>query len=206
MLDKQVRNIIFDLGNVIINIAPELTLSKFKELDFADFADIYSIMRQTDVFDRLDTGKITMPEFRNAIRDFSKINLSDAQIDDAWCAMLLDFPEENIELLRKLREDGYKLYLLSNTNDIHINYYKKYMEQQFGSDLLSELFDHAYYSHEIGFRKPDIEAFDYVLKAEGLKPAETLFIDDLENNVIGARQAGIQAYIHRKGDRLLNYF
>jgi putative hydrolase of the HAD superfamily len=206
LLNKPVRNIIFDLGNVVINIDPELTLCKFRELGFTNFAEIYSIMRQTDVFDRLDTGKITVPEFHNTIRDFSKINLSDSQIDDAWCAMLLDFPEENIELLRKLRITGYKLYLLSNTNEIHINYYTKYMKQQFGSDLLSELFDLTFYSHEIGFRKPGREAYDYVLKIAGLKPAETLFIDDLEHNVIGARQLGIQAYHHHKGNRLIDLF
>ena len=206
VLYKPIRNIIFDLGNVIINIAPELTLRKFNEYGFANFDEIYSIMRQTDVFDRLDTGKITLTEFRNAIRDVSKLNLSDSQIDDAWCAMLLDFPEENAELLRKLRAEGYKLYLLSNTNEMHIDYYTKYLKQHFGSDLLSELFDRTFYSHEIGYRKPNSEAFDYALKAEGLKPAETLFIDDLEHNVIGARKLGIQAYLHRKGDRLVDLF
>ena len=163
-------------------------------------------MRQTDVFDRLDTGKISLPEFRNAIRDFAQVDLTDMQIDDAWCAMLLDFPEENVDLLQKLRAEGYKLYLLSNTNEMHINYYTEYLKQQFGRDLLSELFDRTFYSHEIGFRKPNREAFEYVLKAERLKPAETLFIDDLEHNVIGARQTGMQAHHHPKGDRLIDLF
>ena len=206
LMNKPVRNIVFDLGNVIINIDPDLTLRKFKEFGVTNFDEMYTIMRQTDVFDRLDTGKITLPEFRNAIRDFTRVNISDAQIDEAWCAMLLDFPEENAELLRKLRNGGYKLYLLSNTNEMHIDYYTEYLKQQFGRDLLSELFDRAFYSHEIGYRKPNREAFEHVLQAEGLKPAETLFIDDLEHNVIGARQTGIQAYHHPKGDRLTDLF
>ena len=167
---------------------------------------MYTILRQTDVFDRLDTGKITLPEFRQAIRDFAQANLTDVQIDEAWCAMLLDFPEENAELLRKLRTKGYKLYLLSNTNEMHINNYSEYLKRQFGCDLLAELFDHAFYSHEIGYRKPHREAFEFVLQAERLKPAETLFIDDLEHNVVGARKAGIQAYHHPKGDRLIDLF
>ena len=183
LMNKPIRNIIFDLGNVIINIDPDLTLRRFRELGVGNFGEMYSVLRQTDVFDRLDTGKITLPEFRQAIRDFAQVNLADDRIDEAWCAMLLDFPEENAELLRRLRIEGYKLFLLSNTNKMHIDYYTKYLKQQFGRDLLAELFDRTFYSHEIGFRKPSREAFEYVLKTERLKPAETLFIDDLEHNV-----------------------
>ena len=206
LMNKPVRNIVFDLGNVVIHIDPDLTIRKFKDLGVVNFDDMYNIMRQTDVFDRLDTGKITLPEFRQTIRDSSQANLSDEQIDDAWCAMLLDFPEENVELLRKLRNAGYKLYLLSNTNEMHIAYYTRYLKQRFGRDLLTELFDRTFYSHEIGYRKPNREAYEYVLKAENLKPAETLFIDDLEHNVIAARQTGMQAFHHRKGNKIVDLF
>jgi putative hydrolase of the HAD superfamily len=96
--------------------------------------------------------------------------------------------------------------MLSNTNEMHIIFYIEYLKQRFGCDLLSELFDRTFFSHEIGYRKPNREAFDYVLKSEGLKPAETLFIDDLEHNVIGARQTGMQAYHHLKGNRLVDLF
>ena len=206
LMNKPIRNIVFDFGNVIINIDPDMTLQKFRNMGVTNFDEMYTIMRQSDVFDRLDTGKITLSEFRQAIRDFTQVNLADTQIDEAWCAMLLDFPEENADLLRKLRAEGYKLYLLSNTNEIHIVCYTNYLKQQFGRDLLSDLFDHTFYSHEIGFRKPNREIFEYVLEAERLKPAETLFIDDLEHNVIGARQTGMQAYHHPKGDRLVDLF
>ena len=205
LIIKPIRNIIFDLGNVIINIDPDITLRKFIEAGVTNFDEMYSIMRQADIFDRLDTGKITLPEFRQAIRDFTHVNLTDTQIDDAWCAMLLDFPEENADLLRKLRAK-YKLYLLSNTNEMHINYYTRLLQQQTGCNLLAELFDSTFYSHEIGYRKPHREAFKYVLNAEKLKPAETLFIDDLAHNVIGARRTGMQAYCHPKGDRLIDLF
>jgi len=206
LMSKPIRNIVFDLGNVVINIDPELTLCRFRELGVVDFDEMYTIMCQTDVFDRLDTGKITLAEFQQAIRDFAKAKFADEWIDEAWCAMLLDFPEENAELLQKLRAGGYRLYLLSNTNEMHIDHYTKYLKQQFGRDLLAELFDRTFYSHEIGYRKPNREAFEFVLKAERLKPAETLFIDDLEHNVIGARKTGMQAYHHRKGERLIDLF
>jgi putative hydrolase of the HAD superfamily len=206
VLNKPVRNIVFDWGNVIINTDPDLTIQKFKDLGVVNFDQMFTLMQQTDVFDRLDTGKITLSEFRQAIRGFAPVHLDDHQIDDAWCAMLLDFPEENAELLRRLRTGGYKLYLLSNTNEMHIAYYTRYLEKQFGHNLLDELFDRTFYSHVIGYRKPKREAFEYVLTAEKLKPAETLFIDDLEHNVIGARRTGMQAYHHCKGERLVELF
>lgn len=205
VINKPIKNIIFDLGNVVIHIDPDLTIQKFKSMGIPDFDSLYTIMRQSDIFDRLDTGKTTLSAFRNTIRSHSKTNLTDQQIDEAWCAMLLDFPEENIRLLQRLRPH-YKLFLLSNTNQIHIDYYLDKLQKEKGSALIPDLFDHAYYSHEIGFRKPHREAFDYVLKAESLKPAETLFIDDLEHNVIGARKAGMQAYLHPRENRLADLF
>ena len=206
LMIKPIRNIVFDLGNVVINIDPDITLRKFEKMGVTNFNEMFSILKQSDVFDRLDTGKITLPEFRDAIRNYTQVNLEDAQIDDAWCAMLLDFPEENADLFRRLRSEGYKLYLLSNTNEMHIDYYSKLLREQKGHNLLAELFDRTFYSHEIGYRKPHREAFEYVLKAERLKPAETLFIDDLAHNIIGARQTGMQAYHHPKGDRLVDLF
>jgi len=206
LMSKPIRNIVFDLGNVIIKIDPDLTIRKFKDLGVVNFEEMYTILRQTDVFDHLDTGKITLPEFRQIIRKSSQSNISDSQIDDAWCAMLLDFPEENVFLLQNLRAEGYKLFLLSNTNEMHIDYYAKYLKNRFGRDLLTGLFDRVFYSHEIGFRKPNREVYEYVLKSERLKPAETLFIDDLEHNVIGARKTGMQGYHHRKEDRIVDLF
>ncbi len=205
LMNKPVKNIIFDLGNVVIRINPELTFIKFKEAGVTNFESMYTILKQSDLFDRLDTGKISLPEFRDTVRRQTGVNLSDEQIDDAWCAMLLDFPDENIELLRKLRP-YYKLYLLSNTNQMHIDYYLEKLRCEKGSPLLPELFDRTFYSHEIGYRKPNREAYEYVLQAENLKPAETLFIDDLEHNVIGARRVGIQAYLHPAGNRLVDLF
>ncbi|MDR0714517.1 MAG: HAD family phosphatase [Bacteroidales bacterium] len=204
-MNKPIKNIIFDLGNVLIAIDPELTLAHFRELGVADFDRLYTLIRQADLFNRLETGKITVPAFREAIRRHAGLPLTDRQIDDAWCAMLLDFPDENITLLCRLR-NRYRLFLFSNTNRIHIDYYLNRLEREKGSPLLPDLFDHTFYSHEIGFRKPDREAFRYVLEYAGLKPAETLFIDDLEHNVTGARSVGIQACRFTKNDRLTDWF
>ncbi|MDR1667135.1 MAG: HAD family phosphatase [Bacteroidales bacterium] len=204
-MNKPIKNIIFDLGNVLIHLHPELTLERFRELGVADFDQLYTLMKQTDIFNRLETGTIAVASFREAIRRHAGLPLTDRQIDDAWCAMLLDFPDENIALLRRLR-DRYQLYLFSNTNQIHMDYYLDKLEKEKGSPLLPDLFDRTFYSHEIGFRKPDRDAFQYVLTSENMKPAETLFIDDLERNITGARSAGIQACRFTKNDRLPDLF
>jgi putative hydrolase of the HAD superfamily len=205
IMNKPIKNIIFDLGNVVIRIAPELTLEKFRQLGIADFDALYTTMKQTDIFDKLDTGKMNVPDFMDAIRYHANLPLTDSRINDAWCAMLLDFPDENIALLRRL-QPHFRLFLLSNTNQPHIDYYLDKLTREKGSPLLPDLFERCFYSHEIGFRKPDAAAYNYVLNAAGLKPAETLFIDDLEHNVTGARKAGIQAYHFAKGSRLTDLF
>jgi putative hydrolase of the HAD superfamily len=205
IMNKPIKNIIFDLGNVLIRLNPELTLERFRELGVGDFDQLYTLMKQTDIFNRLDTGAITVSTFREEIRRHAGLPLTDRQIDDAWCAMLLDFPDENIALLRRLR-NRYRLYLFSNTNQIHMDYYLNKLEREKGSPLLPDLFVRTFYSHEIGFRKPDREAFQYVLESENMKPAETLFIDDLERNVVGARSVGIQACRFTKNDRLPDWF
>ncbi|MDR1672498.1 MAG: HAD family phosphatase [Bacteroidales bacterium] len=204
-MNKPIRNIIFDLGNVVIRLAPEHTIKQFQSLGISDFDSIYTLMKQSEIFDRFDTGKITPVAFREAIRQYAGLPLSDRQIDDAWCAMLLDFPDENIALLRKLRT-RYKLFILSNTNQIHIDRYLDMLCSEKGTPLLPDLFDHTYYSHEIGYRKPDKAAFEYVLHAENLKAAETVYIDDLEHNVTGARKVGLQAYHFLTGTRLTDLF
>jgi putative hydrolase of the HAD superfamily len=205
LMNKPIRNIIFDLGNVVIRLSPERTISQFQSLGIRDFDSIYTLLKQSEIFDKLDTGKISPAAFREALRQHAGLPLTDREIDDAWCAMLLDFPEENITLLSKLRTQ-YKLFLLSNTNQIHIDRYSDMLRREKGAFLLSDLFDHAYYSHEIGYRKPDRAAFEYVLRAENLKAAETVYIDDLEHNVTAARKTGLQAYHFPSGARLTDLF
>ncbi|GHU61949.1 hydrolase [Bacteroidia bacterium] len=200
-LNSKIENILFDLGNVIINIDAELTKKAFINLGFTNFSDFYTLFSQVDVFNKFDTGKCEPSDFRDAIRRISPVALTDAQIDKAWCAMLLNFPDENIALLKNLRK-RYKLYLLSNTNKIHIDYYYQYLQKEKGDPLIPSLFDQVFYSHEIGYRKPDAAAFEYVLKAANISAENTLFIDDLLPNVEAARKVGLEAYHLAGGEKL----
>lgn len=203
MQKESIKNIIFDLGNVIINIDPELSAIEMKKLGFKDFEKSYSLFNQTNLFDSLEKGLITPEHFHTEINSQLGEKVSSNQIDKAWGAMLLDFPEERIKLLQKLNKK-YRLFLLSNTNEIHFHQYNTDLINQFGFGLNS-LFEKAYYSFEMGMRKPDAEIFESVLEQSDLNPFETLFIDDLDKNIDVAGRMGINTmWINvEKGDDIV---
>lgn len=191
--NQNIQNIIFDLGGVILNIDYHLTIDAYKNLGITNFEEIFSQANQVRLFDQLDMGLISPQQFREGLREISKIALTDQQITDAWNAMLLDFPPKRLEVLRSVK-NHYKTFLLSNTNAVHFDEYNKVLQQTFGIDNLSEFFEKEYYSHKIGLRKPNAEAFELILKENNLNPDETLFIDDTLQHVEGARKLGILAY------------
>lgn len=190
MQNENIKNIIFDLGVVIINIDTDLSVKAMKELGFLNFQESYTLFKQTDLFDRLEKGLINPGDFRNELRKHIVDEVSDDKFNKAWGAMLLDFPKERIDLIKKLSEE-YNIYLLSNTNEIHYNQYIQDFKNQYGFDFNS-LFVEAYYSFKMGMRKPDIEIFQTALSESSLNPEETLFIDDLKVNIESAKKTGLQ--------------
>lgn len=202
-----IKNIIFDLGGVILNIDYHLTIDAFKRMGFDNFDEIFTQAKQTGIFDKLDKGLISPEDFRNGVRELSGKPFSDQQIDEAWNAMLLDFPVHRLELLKKIHTQ-YRTYLLSNTNQIHIEVYNQILHKTFGVKDLSPFFEKEYYSHVIHMRKPHAEVYQFILNSNGLKPEETLFIDDTEQHIIGAKEVGINTY-HLKikeGEAIENLF
>lgn len=188
-----IRNIIFDLGGVLINLDMEATAKAFRALGMTDFDAHYSQAKQSGLFDAFDKGQITPQEFREGMKPFLPAGTTDAQIDAAWNAMLLDLPGERLALLRELRKK-YRLFLLSNTNEIHVTAFSASLQQAHeGFTDFSDYFDRWYYSCRIGKRKPDAEAFLHVLEENDLLAEETLFIDDSKQHVEGALQTGIRA-------------
>jgi len=188
-----IRNIIFDLGGVLIGIDYQATITEFKKLGIIRFDEFFTQMKQHHLFDRWDVGGISSEEFRDQIREISGLDLDDLQIDFAWNAMLGKMPPNRFPLLRKVAQH-YRIFLLSNTNAIHIPYFKKQVMKEFGYDGLDDFFVKLYYSHEIGHRKPDAGAFIHVIDDNGLSPRETLFFDDTYMHVEGARKTGLNAY------------
>lgn len=190
MQNESIKNIIFDLGVVIINIDTELSVKAMRELGFRDFEKSYSLFKQTDLFDKLEKGLIEPDYFRNELRKHIKNEVSNQNFDKAWGAMLLDFPKARIDLIKKLGKK-YNIYLLSNTNAIHYNQYSQDFIDQYGFEFNS-LFIKAHYSFQMGMRKPDVEIFEFALKDSNLLPEETLFVDDLKVNIESAKKVGLQ--------------
>jgi putative hydrolase of the HAD superfamily len=202
---KGIKNIIFDLGGVIINLDYKLTINEFKALGLPDDEKIYSQFNQLPWFDNYDKGGISSEVFISELSKILSPGTSREQIVHAWNAMLLDFPKERAELLLSLK-NRYRTFLLSNTNALHIDYYLGLVEKWYGKDAMDRFFEKPYYSNRIGMRKPDREIFEFVLRENGLNASETLFIDDTLKHVEGAQRAGLRAYHLTGGETILDVF
>ncbi|QEH40006.1 HAD family phosphatase [Chitinophaga sp. XS-30] len=196
-----IKHIIFDLGGVILNIDYKRTEQAFTALGVKDFSSLYSQFNATPLFEDLETGRVENDAFVTAMLPYLPEGTTPEAITGAWNAMLLDFPLARLQLLQQLRQH-YSLYLLSNTNAIHLAAFNAILEKSRGIPSLDEFFDKSYYSHQIGYRKPEKEAYQVILDENNLQPAETLFIDDTLPNVEAARELGIRA-IHLQAPRTI---
>ena len=188
------KNIIFDLGGVILTIDYKRTIEAFRNLGISNAEDLYSKAAQSSLFDTLEKGLLSENNFFTAIRLLSDKPISNNQIKEAWNAILIGLPEENILVLEKLK-NNHRLFLLSNTNSIHETAYKEMIVKQYGSFIFDGLFEKMYLSHHIHMRKPEPEIFEYVLSDSNIDINETCFIDDSPQHVEGARGVGIRSYL-----------
>ena len=202
-----VKNIIFDLGGVLINLDYQLTGKAFENLGIANFNDLYTQHHANPLFEQLEVGAIEPEAFYEALRQTTGLTLTNRQIETAWNAMLLDFPAERLHWLSQIK-NKYNIYLFSNTNAIHYNAFIHIYEQvapQLGLDINFEhFFTTAYYSHTLGQRKPEVAAFEAVIRDAKLDPAQTLFIDDTLLNIEGAQKAGLQTLFLSGGVTVLD--
>ncbi len=182
------KAIIFDLGGVIVNLDQERTIRSFKRLD----VDLDEINEKLPIFKEYEVGKVDTDTFIHTIKTELKGKASDAEIVKAWNNMILDVPSERITILKQLRKD-YKLYLLSNTNELHIEEFKKIFEKDHPTENWENLFDKIYYSHQIGLRKPNKEAWQLILDEQQLQAEETIFIDDTRMHFKAAELLGIKS-------------
>lgn len=194
-----IKNIIFDLGNVLYDIRYENIADVFRTYGITDFEEKYGKMGQVEEIDLFEEGKISPAQFRDFIRTLTDIPLTDEQIDHAWNAIMIDIPIQRVEMLIKLRLK-YKLYLYSNTNQINCESFVNYVINKFGYNIFETLFIKAYYSHTLQIKKPKPEGFLAIIEEQHLNPEETLFIDDLERHIKGAQAAGLRTYHHVSGE------
>ena len=205
MKPRDHKNIIFDLGGVLLNLDFTRTEKAFAELGLTDFESIYSKSKQEQLFDVFEKGEMSAAQFRNEMRKYLNENTNDEQIDLAWNAMMLDLPQERLKLLAELKKD-HSLFLLSNTNEIHFSAFTSYFKKEYGMNDLSHIFINEYYSHKVGKRKPEKEIFLQVLNQNALDPSQTLFIDDSIQHIDGAKNLGINTRWLEKGETILQLF
>ncbi len=198
---NKIKNIIFDLGGVIMNLDVPRTIKAFENIGITDFVNDTGHHYKNPVFYDFETGKVSESEFVEELANISANSLSGTQIREAWNAMILDMPIERIKFLLDLKKK-YKIYLLSNTNSIHQEKFLR--ETNEANDFsFNELFEKAYYSHEIGIRKPNEEVFHFVLKDSKLNTDKTLFVDDSLQNINSAQKTGLRTF-HIRNYNLLS--
>lgn len=188
---QTIKNIIFDLGGILLNIDFNKTRQAFTDLGIKDFDAFYTQHHASSLFQELETGRISPEDFHKQLVGEAGVPLTFEEMETAWNALLLDFPLERLDWLRKVKS-RYRIFLFSNTNAIHYKAFQQSFTDLTG-DRFDEYFEKAYYSHLMGLRKPDAASFEYILKEQHLQPRETLFIDDTIKNIEGARAVGLQA-------------
>ena len=195
------KNIIFDLGGVLLDIDYQKTIDAFKNLGIENFEAMFSQFKADELFEKLETGHVSETDFYSAIIKRTENPITNEEIDHAWNALILNFRAKSLDLLEQLSAH-YKLYLLSNTNSIHLKYFKKLFTKETGKPLLDAYFVKAWYSNEVGLRKPNQDIFEFVLQDENLKAEETLFIDDTFINIETAQRLGFKTHLLKPTERI----
>ncbi|SUJ05206.1 Phosphatase yihX [Sphingobacterium spiritivorum] len=199
---QKVKNIILDYGNVIFMIDFMRAQEAFTALGIKNVDQFFAHKGHAPLFDAFEKGEITAEAFRQGIRDAADVPyLSDEQIDAAWNALLIGVPEGNHELLLELK-GKYRLFLLSNNNEIHYQWIMDYLKREYQLEDNTSFFEKDYYSHLMKMRKPNADIFEYVLNTHDLKPEETVFIDDSPQHLDTAAKLGLHTFLLTKPDTL----
>ena len=203
-MDKNIKNVVFDLGGVLLDLDFKAAINGLQKAGFANVKEQLQTFDREGIFQKFELGEITAEEFRTAIRKNSILTLTDEEVDALWNAMLLEVPREKLELILDLR-GKYMVYLLSNTNTIHWDYACKNAFNYRGFRV-KDYFEETFLSYEMHLAKPDKAIFEKMLQDANLLPEETLFIDDSEANCQAAASLGIQVHHYRIGDDLKEIF
>jgi len=196
-----IKNIIFDLGGVLLDLDYQKTIRSFIDLGVEDFESRFTQFHADELFARFETGKVTEHEFYTRLQQTIPPNITREQIKTAWNAMMLGFRSESLITLQQLSV-RFRLFLLSNTNSIHLSCFRDLFTRDTGKEELEPFFNKTWYSHLIGLRKPGKEVYTFVLNDAGILAEETLFIDDSINNIEGAGAVGIKTHHMQEKERI----
>ena len=203
-MDKNIKNIVFDLGGVLVDLDFKSAINGLQQAGFANVKEQLQAFDREGIFQKFELGEMTAEEFRSAIRENSTVTLTDEEVDALWNLMLLEIPREKLELILDLR-GKYMVYLLSNTNSIHWDYVCKNAFNYRGFRV-NDYFEKTFLSFEMHLAKPDKAIFEKMLEDANLLAEETLFIDDSEANCKAAAEVGIHTHHYHIGDDLSKIF
>ena len=182
-----IKNIILDFGGVIIDLDLNKTHQEFQKLGVKEISEVL----KKNIFD-FEAGLISSDVLKLSFREETNTNISETEFENAWCALLRDLPQHRVDFLHNLGAE-FPLYLLSNTNSIHIDYLRKRENSKF--DKFEDSFTKVYYSYEMQSRKPDAIIFEKLIKDLGINPNESIFVDDMSDNIETAKQLGFQTWL-----------
>lgn len=188
-MERVIKNIVFDLGGVIMTLDPAEALRRFKALGLSDAERYLDAYTQSGIFGNLEEGKITAEDFRSKLSSLTGHELTFDECKHAWLGYRKDVPQRNLDLLKELRAKDYRLILLSNTNPFMMDWALSSEFDGKGSSL-NDYFDALYLSYRLGIMKPASDFFRQVLDNENILPEETLFVDDGPRNVEAAGKLG----------------
>lgn len=192
---ENIKNIIFDYGNVIFEINFKRTQNALLQLGIHNTEQFFAHQSHNSLFDDFEVAGISPDQFRDGIRVAAgNPHLSDAQIDEAWNSLLIGVSEGNHQVLLDVKEK-YRTFLLSNNNEIHYNWIIDYLRKEFNIENYDRHFEKAYFSQHMKLRKPNVNIFEQVIKENNLNPSETLFIDDSPQHIEGAKKAGLHTLL-----------
>ena len=204
-MSTKIKNIIFDLGGVILDIDENIVYKELEKMG-VNIAELAHSKDFIDIMSKFDTGIYTAPTFRRKMKALvGQDKMTDQRFDAIWNAMLLDIPRERIEAIEQVKKH-YKIFLMSNTNEIHYDLYVRDLQLRFGYNEFDALFNKSYFSFDIHLEKPDPRFFELILDHEGLQPEETLFIDDTAANIKVAKSLGINTYHISREELVRNLF
>jgi putative hydrolase of the HAD superfamily len=200
-----IKNIVFDLGGVLITLNKNESVRRFKSLGLENADQLLDPYHQKGIFLQLEEGILSEKEFYDAVRSEAKKYISDEDIIWGWMGFIEDFPDYKLKMLETLRFKGYKLYLLSNTNPVVMRWG---LSSGFSKDgkSLYDFFDRLYLSYQMKCVKPGLEIFQKMIKDSEMNPFETLFIDDGQANVAMGKQLGFQTYQPVNGEDFRSIF
>jgi FMN phosphatase YigB (HAD superfamily) len=203
---QNIKNVIFDYGNVIFEIDFKKAQDALQQLGIQDIENFFAHKGHNSLFDDFETATITPDQFREGIRLAAKNNdLTNQEIDAAWNSLLIGVAPTIHDVLLKVKEK-YRTFLLSNSNEIHYDYIVDYLKKEHALEAIDNLFEKAYFSQHMYLRKPHVEIFNQVIKENNLKPEETLFIDDSPQHLEGAKKAGLHTLLMTENPKNLEAF